>query len=83
MYIENDAERYITNGSQQLSPNGGVFFAYTEKIYTQIHTHTHIYTCMYIYKHIYIHTYIYAYFSHISVKFYATIMQYFYGKMRH
>ena len=34
VYIENDAERYITNGSQQLSPDGGVFFAYMEKIYT-------------------------------------------------
>lgn len=82
MYIENDAERYITNGSQQLSPNGGVFLHIWKK-YIHKYTHTHIYTCMYIYKHIYIHTYIYAYFSHISVKFYATIMQYFYGKMRH
>ena len=69
MYIENDAERYITNGSQQLSPDGGVFFCIYGKIYTQIHTHIHIYAHMYIYKHIYIYTYICAYFIICKVFF--------------
>lgn len=56
MYIENDAERYITNGSQQLSPDGRVFFAYMEKnIYTNIHTHTHIYVHIQAYIHIHIY----------------------------
>lgn len=48
MYIENDAERYITNGSQQLSPDGRVFLHIWKKyIHKYTHIHTSIHVCTY------------------------------------
>lgn len=67
MYIENDAERYITNGSQQLSPDGGVFFCiYGKNIYTNTHTYTHL--CTYVHIQAYIHIYMCIFYS---VKFFC------------